>query len=1211
MPELRVSPFSIVSQIKGNLQDRYHSGFPILKELLQNADDAHSRKFWLDGRSGWPNAGNPLLRGPGLLIANDGEFRPQDERGITFIGESAKATDAAAIGKFGLGQKAVFHLCDAFVVYAPRSNDPFNTVINPFLGVDVENNITHYWDQLSDGDLEVLRQSVPTDFRERGLILWAPFRRAGLQPAPGASFSTNRPTLPQTMRELARSDELRSTLTALRHLESVELREDGQVRCLVVVEDGSNRLLGPDKCSKGWRRFSGSITSKPSGEISNFVGREAIVPDVRLEYLRDTPHWPKIISIFNRQPEREKGEPHGAATIIRLRGAEESQIDRSWAVFLPTDENAEIVTSREQGKFGRIKILLHGYFFLDSGRRRIDGIEEPASNESPVDAIGLRRAWNSELRDKVVLPLVPGVLHDMLNAKMASSAELAEIVTAIAKDIWFVKNRRGVCGTHSLVRVLESSDSVVWRLVPPSTKLRPIPASVLDYPERLADLFPEIDSWAKSHDITLCIDDGAFLVREPIRWKSEELASLFLQLSPQAFQSGASSTMLVDFLAGIQRDDSNIQALGSHLASKLRIAITGSVRLATQEQLSAILTYVPDNLLFRLPKSVENRRLIGALAAAPTDILPVRDVWVADRHPPRLVDTDLRSLLGAIERLVDEENDEAATAALALLLHAKSNLQELSQQPGFASIKVLRAQDVRAGHRVSVSLQTLLKKVQEAQLFTSTPDALRLLPLTTAALPDVNPLIIGHVLSELLEGGVESSLSVLSGDKRSIFSVINKAYRFGREDARAKLLLQLRVHEDDDRMALRRLCTGTSDVGNTDKPLWILKGGPSGLERIVTKLLASMNELLIPTAIAENLTARMLVYLGIQEFDTQALEALLEKNPNALSEFEPSQSECEAFLISGLSDILLRCLPIYTRPDGSIGNAEGVYREADWAIPSALSEHVMIVKPFKNEKAQKRLKDLIAAWTPQAQIVTALSLSKPEEYHTEILDALAMLSDRREELPHDIQRALRESQWLLAADEPISPHDVLTLPADVEAAAKAVLFSNAGRALFLPVGDLPLEVKKHPAFGYLVTQVLPDQSSSFAALTMMIQDAGLIARVGPTQDYPSEDFGLLGKAGADLALPGWALLGTILTFFKAEPVRSSEIVAAFSEVPIDAAELAARHLDALAAWAERRGSEGEAARRAYRHGFNAVTDWPEPERRSSRCRTTSSMPPWR
>src|SRR6266480_130940 len=113
MPDFHVSPISIVNQIKSNLLDRYDSGYPILKELLQNADDAEARRFRVEALPGWPIAANPLLRGPGLLVVNDGCFRKEDERGITSFGESSKATDSAAIGKFGLGQKAVFHLCDA------------------------------------------------------------------------------------------------------------------------------------------------------------------------------------------------------------------------------------------------------------------------------------------------------------------------------------------------------------------------------------------------------------------------------------------------------------------------------------------------------------------------------------------------------------------------------------------------------------------------------------------------------------------------------------------------------------------------------------------------------------------------------------------------------------------------------------------------------------------------------------------------------------------------------------------------------------------------------------------------------------------------------------------------------------------------------------------------------------------------------------------
>ena len=74
MPSYVPDPLAIVNLIKRNLQDRYASGYPILKELLQNADDARARRFSLDALPGWRDAGNPLLQGPGLLVINDNYF---------------------------------------------------------------------------------------------------------------------------------------------------------------------------------------------------------------------------------------------------------------------------------------------------------------------------------------------------------------------------------------------------------------------------------------------------------------------------------------------------------------------------------------------------------------------------------------------------------------------------------------------------------------------------------------------------------------------------------------------------------------------------------------------------------------------------------------------------------------------------------------------------------------------------------------------------------------------------------------------------------------------------------------------------------------------------------------------------------------------------------------------------------------------------------
>ena len=108
MPDFQVSPLSIVNQIKGNLRDRYGAGYPILKELLQNADDACARRFRIDALSGWPRATNPLLRGAGLLVVNDGNFREKDRRDIVSFGESSKASIARPSESSGSARRPCF-----------------------------------------------------------------------------------------------------------------------------------------------------------------------------------------------------------------------------------------------------------------------------------------------------------------------------------------------------------------------------------------------------------------------------------------------------------------------------------------------------------------------------------------------------------------------------------------------------------------------------------------------------------------------------------------------------------------------------------------------------------------------------------------------------------------------------------------------------------------------------------------------------------------------------------------------------------------------------------------------------------------------------------------------------------------------------------------------------------------------------------------------
>ena len=84
--------------LRALLAELYPDNAHFIYELLQNAEDAGAREVSFD------------LRADGLHVEHDGArlFNLEDIESITGIGQSTKVDDAVAIGKFGVGFKAVF-----------------------------------------------------------------------------------------------------------------------------------------------------------------------------------------------------------------------------------------------------------------------------------------------------------------------------------------------------------------------------------------------------------------------------------------------------------------------------------------------------------------------------------------------------------------------------------------------------------------------------------------------------------------------------------------------------------------------------------------------------------------------------------------------------------------------------------------------------------------------------------------------------------------------------------------------------------------------------------------------------------------------------------------------------------------------------------------------------------------------------------------------
>ena len=106
-------------RIKNLIKD-YSDGLSILKEFVQNADDAGATEvhFLIDERENL-DARALLLdkkfspcQGPAIVVHNNTTFSDDDFRNIVKIGEATKGNNAQKIGKCGLGFNSVYNITD-------------------------------------------------------------------------------------------------------------------------------------------------------------------------------------------------------------------------------------------------------------------------------------------------------------------------------------------------------------------------------------------------------------------------------------------------------------------------------------------------------------------------------------------------------------------------------------------------------------------------------------------------------------------------------------------------------------------------------------------------------------------------------------------------------------------------------------------------------------------------------------------------------------------------------------------------------------------------------------------------------------------------------------------------------------------------------------------------------------------------------------------
>lgn len=1194
MSNLTTPPRAIFRQIQANLKDRYSSGFPVLKELIQNAEDAKAGMIRFVAHEGWPDADNPLLRVPGLLVSNDGSFTERDGRGILSFADSAKGDDSGTIGRFGFGQKAVFHLCDAFIVHAFGHSTAFSEVVNPCLGV-IENTKATTWEMIGPQDLAKLHTACSGI--ERGLLLWLPLRHDDILPAPKLTFIDNRPQIEDLISGFIENRaELHLTLAGLRHLNRIELWQDvTQIVGLRRAPD-AQRMRGFDPAGELQSLgFKGTITEQGAA-ASTYVGREVSGAQGRLDALRNSERWPQS-PVFTEVGEEllpEKAEVHAAVVLTDRTSGTETLVD--WAVFLPVANAARLPSDR-----AHVRLMLHGYFFVDSGRRFIEGFN--ASSDAPGS---VQSEWNALLRDEVLLPLVPAAIFDAFQAGMLSDDDLAGLLRALWRSEFGRTHRSAVTAQHTLARVLQEAGGKVtatWHLLHAGAALRWMPAANARGRFAFTDILPGITDWARKRRLSLVVRPAA-LTGGDLGWHPDEIVELLSQLSPRVFLQGGNAAALAELLeVVVGQDDRLRQAAAPRLLDLLRKALLENASLANEEYLRTILGFLPPDQVIGLPKSAgRSRRILRSLAEAREGPLCLSEEWLPDGAMRQSISpAEAIALLHGIAPLLERGGDHeaAGAAALCIVRLLGRQLAAFLDDPTCRRLHILRATN-GSGLATLVSLSDLVTASRERRLFRDSPQAQQLVKALYEAAPERGALIIRKAEADLLDD-IGHPFGFTDPTRENVAKLIVTSDGFGPVEARARYLQNHFTDAPQARHAMRSVAAGK--ICDDRTRLCALAEGMGPVADLAADLVAGESgSLLVDPEILSGLNGRERKLIEIAEIRGAELGELLYRNIDKLRSPPLHDEIALALLQSDVPDENLRNLPIFPSRDGHKLTASEIWRgERDFPVPPALAKHVPILRNLNHASSDARMERLVSPWTPSSLIEVALRQSKPQSFAKEILGALA-----RDGI--SLPSAIKTTKWLTdRRGDTWAPEDILDLEPDILNAARHTL-ANEGSLAFLPIDELAQETSGLDAHEMLRKhRVFPDKAGSLSRLMLLIEDTRPVAVMGECAQVAS-DLGAIACHGVAIGLPGWPLLAALL---RLSDSPAEDLLRPFGTVRRGDCESAAQFLLAL----ERPIDDPKmraAAWPVYQAAFKDLGQWEDVDRKAvfNRIRVRTAADTW-
>lgn len=1155
-----------IQQLRRILHDQY-SFSSIIKELIQNADDARAQEFHLGWIPNWPANTHPLLTGPTLLCLNDGEFRKADSKAICRLDEGAKGADTGTIGKYGLGMKSVFHLCEGFFYAASpdqpaAEGKPFVELLNPW----PEGGPHDSW-----ADTERARNAIidcVSAWRhesKRWFCLVIPLRTPEQLEGAEAILPGHFPRIDDLL-DAYESHELATLTTLLRRLSRISIwrwsaNEGGLTRATRLALDGreTKRRCFPQLDPGTQNRICVEVVGHSSAErvVLRACGVESLDASPIFTQLKDDPRWPKNFTLNpatgRSEDTREKAAPHAAA-VWTIRDAERGQLRVRDTVFLPLSKGEREQLSCDGAR--HFELLLHGLFFLDAGRRELYA-RDPEDRAHAAG--GLQESWNRHLLQRAVLPLVLPALEAFAGACALSDSDLKNLTAALSGSKLFREHRDELCSAGNWVRRINLAESgQVWGLVDSAKRFYEVP-SLAGREATAHRLFGALQRLCQTHVLVEVEQVCPRLTRrDAAAWCEAE--PLLLELLESLDPAGLSTTDALKFaaefwgLVGHRAPRRAVQVI----AGKLRrlIAEHGVRALdAVRIEFGEFLAQIPEDAWVSFgPIEKDAASIFREL-----NELPLGHVVVPADLAPDVVSGDKLSLdeaktvLDWLERTSNKRSAER-TAAVAMSAIAATQGSRDEKLARLGNVAVLLARRGEAKDEV-------LTWERAAGLF----DCGRLFAGGSTDLAHLQEALCEQPLS-LYEPRACEAFQVLFGTepRRCTPGTCVELLVTGpslRSEAHREPLFKrlLAVTEGVDsttrKMALRYLLHASREnIGDLNSLLLTSESLAAGgvLSRVARAALdrEKTGWRVVPDRLCKHVSDVLRDELGVRRVDGATLTELLARLPRTegslawLAELGLSIEDAERVLAALTDRELWRAVPLHRRADWygeqaaryvSLTDGQCFLEPETRATPfQRVAQRVTLVRRPSNLELQQHYIDAgIEVWGPHGCLAVAVHCDSPSDFAEEMLEALAVVQGP---LDGSVLEPLRHKPWLPGPGSVRAPVDVVDLP-DVAGELERLLDDPRIDNAFVCVTRLRVDWERHhQALGVLRQRaILPGFATSLRLLAMCLGeiDAFRLGQIVAVHDQParlvelSEAF-----RGCARVSPVFSLLDTLFTRFE-------------------------------------------------------------------------------